>query len=187
MNMFQGRRRCYTKELPHGSQSSVELIKVTSQQLSGDKKKHIGAWEEKKKKKAAELYHKWEMLLGFFQLKDTKALRDNIPHEIQCKLLKADGSPDWAGTKRLVQSRGGAVLTWPEFVMVWIPVAACYSASRINTTLVWMCGSVGGGWQKQVIKIIKRTTCNFSGSLSKQNKRHLRRFYAESLEFILEE
>lgn len=49
MNMFQGRRRCYTKELPHGSQSSVELIKVTSQQLRGDKKKHIGAWEEKKK------------------------------------------------------------------------------------------------------------------------------------------
>lgn len=147
MNMFQGRRRWYTKELPHGSQSSVELIKVTSQQLRGDKKNILAPGRRKKKQQSCTTSKKC-FLAFFFQLKDTKALWDNTPHEIQCKLLKADGTPDWARTKRLVQSRGSAVLTWPEILMVWIPVAACYSASRIKTTLAWMCGSVGGEWQK---------------------------------------
>lgn len=72
MNMFQGRRRCYTKELPHGSQSSVELIKVTSQQLSGDKKKHIGAWEEKKKKKQQSCTTSEKCFLAFFSLRIQK-------------------------------------------------------------------------------------------------------------------
>lgn len=116
MNMFQCRWCWYNKEFPYGWQSSVELIKVTSQQLREDRKKHFGAKEGKKKKQKHRvvLNHKKEMVLAFSQLKDTKG----------CKLLKANMvSLGGTRTERVVQIRGGAVLKWPGFESLeWVEV-----------------------------------------------------------------